>query len=58
MTAAEVAHRIARGIAHRKRTLLMEFNGRATALIKKFSPALLDRLYYQHMAKEPDSPFR
>lgn len=58
MSAAEVAHRIARGIARRKRLLLMEFNGRATVLIKKFAPALLDRLYYNHMAKEPDSPFK
>ena len=58
MTAQEVAHRIAKGIAHRKRLLLMEFNGRATAFIKKFAPALLDRLFYNHMAKEPDSPFK
>ncbi len=58
MTAPEVAHRIAKGIARHKRLLLMEFNGRATALIKKFAPALLDRLFYNHMAKEPDSPFK
>lgn len=58
MSAAEVAHRIARGISRRKRTLLMEFNGRATMLIKKFAPGLLDKLYYNHMAKEPDSPFK
>ena len=58
MSAAEVAHRIARGISRRKRTLLMEFNGRATMLIKKFAPRLLDKLYYNHMAKEPDSPFK
>ena len=58
MTAEEVARRIAKGISRRKRTLLMEFNGRATALIKKFAPSLLDKLYYNHMAKEPDSPFK
>ena len=58
MTAQEVAHRIAKGIARHKRLLLMEFNGRATAFIKKFAPALLDRLFYSHMAKEPDSPFK
>ena len=33
-------------------------NGRATVLIKKFAPGLLDRLYYSHMAKEPDSPLK
>ena len=58
MSAAEVAHRIAQGIKHRKRTLLMEFQGRATAFIKKFAPCLLDKLFYNHMAKEPDSPFK
>lgn len=57
MTAEEVAHRIAKGISRRKRFLLMEFNGRATAFIKKFAPAFLDKMFYSHMAKEPDSPF-
>lgn len=58
MTAEEVARRIMKGIARRKRTLLMEFNGRATTFIKKFCPCLLDRLFYAEMAKEPDSPFQ
>ena len=58
MTAEEVARRIAKGIARRKRTLLMEFNGRGTALIKKFAPGFLDKMFYSHMAKEPDSPFK
>ena len=58
MSAEEVAHRIARGIYRRKRLLLMEFDGRASVWIKKFAPGLLDRLYYNHMAKEPDSPFK
>lgn len=58
MSAEEVAHRIAKGISRGKRTLLMEFNGRATALIKKFAPAFLDKMFYNQMAKEPDSPFK
>ncbi len=58
MTAEEVARRILRAIRRRKRTLLMDFDGRATVLIKKFCPALLDRLFYNHMAKEPDSPLK
>ena len=58
MTAEEVAHRIRRGIERKKRTVLMEFDGRATMLIKKFAPGLLDKLFYSHMAKEPDSPFK
>lgn len=58
MTAEEVARRIISGVARRKRTVLMDFNGRATTFIKKLAPALLDRMFYYHMAKEPDSPFK
>lgn len=58
MTADEAARRIIRGIARRKRTVLMDFNGRATTLIKKFAPSFLDLMFYNHMAKEPDSPFK
>lgn len=58
MSAEEVAHRIAKGISQRKRTLLMEFNGRATSFIKKFAPGFLDKMFYSHMAKEPDSPLK
>ena len=58
MSAEEVAHRIIKGIAHHKRFITMEFQGRATRLIKKFTPAFLDRMFYNHMAKEPDSPFK
>lgn len=58
MSSDEVALRIAKGVAKHKRTVLMEFNGRATSFIKKFAPCLLDRMFYNHMAKEPDSPFK
>jgi NAD(P)-dependent dehydrogenase (short-subunit alcohol dehydrogenase family) len=58
MTAAEVARRIARGVWKRKRTLLMEFQGRATHFLKKISPSLLDKMFYDHMAAEPDSPLK
>lgn len=58
MSAEEVAQRIIRGISRRKRLVLMEFDGRATSFIDKFAPGLLDKLFYSHMAKEPDSPFK
>ena len=58
MTAETVAELIANGISRRKRLLLMEFEGRATHFIKKFSPRLLDVLFYNAMAKEPDSPLK
>lgn len=56
MTAEEVARRIIVGIAKRKRRIIMDFNGKATNFIKKFSSSILDKLYYKHMAAEPDSP--
>lgn len=58
MSAQEVALRIMYGIKHRKRDLLMEFQGRATTIIKKFVPSLLDKLFYNHMAKEENSPLK
>ena len=58
MTAKEVALRIIKGVHKRKRTILMDFDGRATVFIKKFAPRLLDILYYNHMAKEPNSPLK
>lgn len=58
MTPEEVATRIAKGISRRKRLLLMEFEGRATNFIKKFSAPFLDRMFYNAMAKEPDSPLK
>lgn len=58
MTADQAAGRIIRAVAKRKRTLLMDFDGKATRILKFFAPGLLDRLYYNHMAKEPDSPFK
>jgi len=58
MSAEEAARRIANGVARRKRLLLMEFEGRATHFIKKFSVGFLDRMFYAVMAREPDSPFK
>jgi len=58
MTAEEVARRVVDAIARRRRSIKLDFNGRASACIKKFAPGLLDRLYYNQMAKEPDSPLK
>ena len=58
MTAEEAGLRIIKGIEGRKRDLIMDFQGRASSLIKKFFPALLDKLFFNHMAKEPNSPLK
>jgi NAD(P)-dependent dehydrogenase (short-subunit alcohol dehydrogenase family) len=58
MTAEEVARRIRRGVERRCRLLLMESEGRLTHLLKKFVPGVVDRLFYEVMAREPDSPLK
>ena len=58
MTPEEVAHIVAKGIQRRKRLCLMEWEGRGTHLLKKFFPALVDKLFYAVMSKEPDSPLK
>lgn len=59
MSADECAHYIIRAIQKRKRTLILTFTeGKLTVLLGKFFPALLDKLTYNHMAKEPNSPFK
>ena len=58
MTSEEVARRIISGIRNKRRLLLMEWEGRATHLIKKFAPGFLDKMFYKVMSREPDSPFK
>ncbi len=59
MTSEEVAIYLARAIKKRKRTLILTFvEGKLTVFLRKWLPSLVDRLAYNHMAKEPDSPFK
>ncbi len=58
MTPLEVSKRVLKGVISRKRSITMDFNGRASTIIKKFAPRLLDKLFYNAMAKEPDSPLK
>ena len=58
MTAEQVARIVAKGIRRRKRLCLMEAEGRATHFVKKFAPALVDKLFYWVMSKEPNSPLK
>jgi NADP-dependent 3-hydroxy acid dehydrogenase YdfG len=56
LTAEEIADIIVRGIAKRKRRLTTSYEGKLTPLIKLLCPSLLDRLFFNQMKKEPDSP--
>lgn len=59
MSAEACAAHIYRAVKKRKRQIVLTFvEGKLTVFLGKFFPALLDRLAYNHMAKEPDSPFK
>ncbi len=59
MSSEEVALHLAKAIIKRKPTLILTFiEGKVTVFLKKFAPGLLRKLTYNHMAKEPDSPFK
>lgn len=58
MPAETVAKKIADAIEKRKRTLVLTTQGKMTVLLNKFMPSFMDKMVYNHMAKEPDSPFK
>jgi len=59
MSAEAVAKHLANAIKKRKRTLILTFvEGKLTVFLRKWLPSLIDKLAYNHMAKEPDSPFK
>jgi dehydrogenase/reductase SDR family member 7B len=58
MPAETVAYKIANAIEKRKRSLILTTTGKMTVLINKFFPAFMDKMVYNHMAKEPNSPFK
>jgi hypothetical protein len=42
----------------RKSTLILTTQGKMTVLLNKFFPRWMDKMVYNHMAKEPDAPFK
>jgi len=56
MSAEEVASYITKAIIKRKRTVVLTSQGKLTVILNKFFPAFMDKMVYNHMAKEPDSP--
>ena len=58
MTAEEVAGNIYKAVKNRKRDLLLTLNGKLTVWLNKFFPAFMDKVVYNHMSKEPNSPFK
>ncbi|MBN1198428.1 MAG: SDR family oxidoreductase, partial [Bacteroidales bacterium] len=57
MPAEEVAHHILKAVERRKDRIILTSQGKLTVLLNKFFPKFMDKMVYNHMAKEPDSPF-
>ncbi|HBS86168.1 MAG: short chain dehydrogenase [Bacteroidetes bacterium GWF2_38_335] len=58
MSSETVAKHMAKAIIKRKRTMVLTPIGKITVTLKKFFPKMLDKMTYNHMAKEPDSPLK
>ncbi|NIG55305.1 SDR family oxidoreductase [Chitinophaga sp. Cy-1792] len=58
MSAEEVAARIGKAIAKRKRTLVLTTQGKLTVLLSKLIPGILDGIVFNHFRKEPGSPLQ
>jgi len=59
MSSEECARHIVNAVRKRKRELILTFTeGKLTVFLGKLFPSLLDKLTYNHMAKEPNSPFK
>lgn len=58
MTAEDCALLILKGIQKRKRTMVMTKQGKATVWLNKILPALMDKIVFNHFAKEQGSPLK
>jgi short-subunit dehydrogenase len=56
MSAEACAELILNGIVHKKRTLVMTLQGKATVWMNKLFPGWMDKMVFNHFAKEPGSP--
>lgn len=57
MTADEVAEKVYNSTISRQNSLVLTINGKLTVLLNKFFPKLVNRLVFNHLKKEPNSPF-
>ncbi len=58
MTAEKVAEYMAKGLARHRREMVLTSLGKATVLVEKWCPRLVEKVSFSFMAKEPDSPFK
>jgi len=58
MSANRVAEYLAKGISKRKSQMILTPIGKLTVFLSKTFPRLTDRLEYDYMSKEPNSPLK
>ena len=58
MSAEEVAEKIYKAVVKRKRTLIMTLQGKVTVFLNKRFPGLMDKIVFNHFAKEANSPLK
>lgn len=58
MTPDEVAGEILKATFKKKRDLVLTKEGKWASFLNKWAPGFMDRVVYNHMAKEKDSPFK
>jgi short-subunit dehydrogenase len=58
MSAEEVAEHLYKGVAQRKRSIVLTTEGKMAVILSKWFPKLISRLVFNKMKKEPDSPLK
>jgi dehydrogenase/reductase SDR family protein 7B len=58
MSAEECARYIYNAVLNRKRSIVLTTQGKLTVFLNKWLPSVTDRMVYNVMAKEADSPFK
>jgi short-subunit dehydrogenase len=58
MSAEEVAQHILKATIRRKRDLILTNQGKLTVFLNKWLPGFMDKMVYNHLAKEKDSPLK
>jgi short-subunit dehydrogenase len=58
MTAEQVATYIVNGVERKKRTLVLTSQGKLVVLLNKFFPKMVEKMVFNHMTKEPNSPIK
>lgn len=58
MSAEKVAEEILKATKKRKRDIVLTTQGKLAVFLNKWAPGMMDKIVYNHMAKEKDSPFK